>query len=231
MEERNRTPFFVIALALLLGLALPLWGCNQTQGSSQGAASTQEQTTKKDGGESESKTETAALDFHKPGNDYKLQQVVVLSRHNIRAPLSTTGSALDQATPHKWIDWTANASELTMRGGALETMMGSYVRKWLESEQLIPENYRPEDGAVRFYANGKQRIIATAQFFSSGMLPVANVNIETHAEYDKMDPVFSPSLTFMSDSYRDAALKEIGSMNGAKGIEDVVDYKDSENYK
>ena len=248
MEERNRTPFFVIALALLLGLALPLWGCNQTQGSSQGAASTQEQTTetaKKDGDKSEAKTEAAALDFHKPGNDYKLQQVVVLSRHNIRAPLSTTGSALDQATPHKWIDWTANASELTMRGGALETMMGSYMRKWLESEQLIPENYRPENGAVRIYANGKQRTIATAQFFSSGLLPVANVDIETHAEYDKMDPVFSPSLTFMSDSYRDAALKEIGSMNGAKGIEDVasnladsyaliedvVDYKDSENYR
>ena len=64
-------------------------------------------------------------------------------------------------------------------------------------------------------------------------------------EYDAMDPVFSPSFTFMSDSYRDEALKQIGSMGGATGIdnvasyladsyaliEDVVDYKDSEAYK
>ncbi len=67
----------------------------------------------------------------------------MLSRHNIRAPLSTTGSALDKATPNQWIDWTSNASELSMRGGTLETMMGEYTRKWLESEGLIPENYQP----------------------------------------------------------------------------------------
>jgi hypothetical protein len=133
----------------------------------------------------------------------------VLSRHNIRAPLSTTGSALDKATPHTWIDWTSNASELSMRGGTLETMMGEYMRKWLESEELIPENYRPEAGKVRFYANAKQRTIATAQYFSSGMLPVADVDIETHADYDKMDPVFTPATTFVSDSYVDAALKSL----------------------
>ena len=174
-----------------------------------------------------------------------MQQVVVLSRHNIRAPLSTTGSALDKATPHTWIDWTSNASELSMRGGALETMTGEYMRKWLESEGLIPENYQPKKGDVRFYANAKQRTIATAQYFSSGMLPVANVHIETHADYDTMDPVFTPATTFISDDYVDAALKQIGAMGGATGmanvasgladsyalIEDVVDYTESEGYK
>jgi glucose-1-phosphatase len=187
----------------------------------------------------------AGLDFDDPGDGYKLQQVLVLSRHNIRAPLSTTGSALDKATPHEWIDWTSNASELSMRGGTLETMMGEYVRKWLESEELIPENYQPEEGKMRFYANAKQRTIATAQYFSSGMLPVANVDIETHADYDKMDPVFTPATTFASDAYIDAALEQIGTMGGATGmadvasglaesyalIEDVVDYTESEGYK
>ena len=169
----------------------------------------------------------------------------MLSRHNIRAPLSTTGSALDKATPNQWIDWTSNASELSMRGGTLETMMGEYTRKWLESEGLIPENYQPEEGKVRFYANAKQRTIATAQFFSSGMLPVANIDIETHADYDKMDPVFTPATTFVSDAYVEAALKQIGTMGGATSmtdvcaglaesyalIEDVVDYTESEGFK
>ena len=41
---------------------------------------------------------------------------------------------------------------------------------------------------MRFYANAKQRTIATAQYFSSGYLPVANIDIYTNQEYDKMDP-------------------------------------------
>jgi glucose-1-phosphatase len=132
-----------------------------------------------------------------------------------------------------------------MRGGALETMMGEYMRKWLESEGLIPENYQPKKGKVRFYANAKQRTIATAQYFSSGMLPVANVDIETNASYDEMDPVFTPATTFLSDAYVDAALEQIGTMGGATGmtdvaaglkdsyalIQDVVDYTESDGYK
>ena len=63
---------------------------------------------------------------------YQLKEVVVLSRHNIRAPLSTKGSVLDSATPHTWYEWSSNASELSLRGGLLETAMGQYFRKWLE---------------------------------------------------------------------------------------------------
>ena len=229
------------ALVLALGLALASWGCAQSTSSAQSGSAASSAASS----QSSTAQATAKLEFDNPGDGYKLQQVVVLSRHNIRAPLSTTGSALDKATPNQWIDWTSNASELSMRGGTLETMMGEYTRKWLESEGLIPENYQPEEGKVRFYANAKQRTIATAQFFSSGMLPVANIDIETHADYDKMDPVFTPATTFVSDAYVEAALKQIGTMGGATGmtdvcaglaesyalIEDVVDYTESEGFK
>ena len=77
-------------------------------------------------------------------NDYRLKEVVVLSRHNIRAPMSGPGSAVDTATPHTWYEWSADTSELSLRGGILETAMGQYFRKWLEEEELIPANYRPE---------------------------------------------------------------------------------------
>jgi len=33
---------------------------------------------------------------------YRLKEVVVLSRHNIRAPLSYSGSVLGEATPYEW---------------------------------------------------------------------------------------------------------------------------------
>lgn len=167
---------------------------------------------------------------------YVLEEVVVLSRHNIRAPLSTTGSALDAATPHTWTEWSSNASELSLRGGMLETSMGQYFRKWLEEEELIPENYRPQGEEVRFYANAKQRTIATAQYFSSGFLPVANVEIETNQEYDRMDPVFEPALTFLNDAYAEECRKQMAEketdLTGEYALlSRVTDLKDSLGYK
>ena len=171
---------------------------------------------------------------------YELEQVVVLSRHNIRAPLSGAGSALDTITPHEWFNWSAEASQLSVRGGTLETEMGQYFRKWLESEGLFEANYRPEDGAVRIYANSKQRTIATAQYFAAGLLPVFNTDVEYHAEFDTMDPVFNPVFTYVSDAYADDVADEIHEMydpvisglsDNYELLFDVIDAKDSDDYK
>ena len=171
---------------------------------------------------------------------YQLEQVVILSRHNIRSPLSGSGSVLGTITPHEWYAWSSNPSELSLRGGVLETEMGQYFRKWLEAEGLFPENYHPTDGAVRVYANAKQRTIATAQYFVSGLLPTANMEIETHVEYDTMDPVFTPQLTFVSPRYNVDAEAQIFELYGdaIKGlsdnyalIADVIDMEQSEAYK
>ena len=167
---------------------------------------------------------------------YTLKEVVVLSRHNIRARLSTKGSVLDKATPHTWFDWSANASELSLRGGLLETAMGQYFRKWLENEGLIPENYRPQGDEVRFYANAKQRTIATSRYFLSGFLPVSDLPIITKTEYDKMDPVFTPQFTFLSDSYIEDAKKQMNALipDMSKEYElltEVLDFKESDGYK
>ena len=150
-------------------------------------------------------------DFH---SKYKLNEVVVLSRHNIRSPLSGPESALGRITPHQWYAWSSAPSELSLRGGVLETMMGQYFRKWLVSEGLMKDNEIPEEGSVRFYANSMQRTIATAQYFSSGMLPVANIDIEHHYDVGTMDPVFTPQITAISDDYRERALKQIADMFG-----------------
>lgn len=173
-------------------------------------------------------------------DDYKLEQVVVLSRHNIRSPLSGVGSALDTITPHKWHEWSSDASELSVRGGVLETEMGEYFRKYLEDEGLFEKNYMPDDKAVRIYSNSKQRTIATARYFSAGLLPACNFEVENHAEFDTMDPVFNPQLTFVSEEYDKAVKDEIHEMFDEKinGLEDnykllstVIDVTDSEDYK
>ena len=161
---------------------------------------------------------------------YTLKQVVVLSRHNIRSPLSGRQSALQRITPHEWYHWSSAPSELSLRGGALETMMGQYFRKWLVSEGLMQENEIPAEGTMRFYANSKQRTIATAQYFSSGMLPVANVRVEHHCEMDKMDPVFHPQITDDNEDFKMLAQQQIAAMGGEKGMAGIGE-RMAENYK
>lgn len=154
-------------------------------------------------------------------DDYRLKEMVILSRHNIRSPLSGNGSALQDLTSHTWFRWTSAPSELSLRGGQLETMMGQYFRQRLVADNLMTENYLPKEGEVRFYANSMQRTIATAQYFSSGMLPVANVKIEHKFAPSKMDPVFNPQLTFVSDTFRTEAMKQISAMGGNKGLQGI----------
>lgn len=171
---------------------------------------------------------------------YKLEQVVVLSRHNIRSPLSDKGSVLDTMTPHDWIPWSSKASELSLRGGILETEMGQYFRKWLEKEGLFPENYMPRDGEVRIYANSKQRTISTANYFKTGLLPVSNLPVEYHMDYDNMDPVFNPQLTNINEQFKVEALQQMQEIYNSrmadlsdnyKLLGEVIDVEESEDYK
>lgn len=149
---------------------------------------------------------------------YELKEVVVLSRHNIRAPLSGKNSILGKITTHQWTNWTANASELTLKGGVLETMMGQYFRKWLESEGLFRDGYCPNDDEINIYANSMQRTIATAEYFKAGLLPTCNQSVYHRFSPSKMDPLFFPRLTKVSDEFKVEALRQISQMGGEKGI-------------
>lgn len=149
---------------------------------------------------------------------YILKEAVVLSRHNIRAPLSTKGSLLEKVTTHPWFEWTAGASELTTRGGALENQFGLYFRKWLVDAGLFKENANPTTNEVNVYANSMQRCIATANYFKTALFPVGDVKVNHRFVPSKMDPVFFPRLTKTSKSFKAQALKEIAAMGGKKGI-------------
>lgn len=152
---------------------------------------------------------------------YKLKEAVVLSRHNIRSPLSDSKSDLGRMTPHEWNKWTAGKSELTLRGGALETMMGQYFRKWLVDAGLFPENHVPTADDLNVIANSMQRCIATAQYFSSGFMPVGGVRVNHRYTPSKMDPLFNPQLTKVTPEFKATAMKQIEAMGGKKGIRGI----------
>ena len=176
---------------------------------------------------------------------YKLKEVVILSRHNIRSPLSTNGSVLSKMTPHEWTNWSSASSELTLRGGVLETEMGQFFRKWTIETGLFKDNYVPTIDEVNVYANSMQRCIATAQYFSGGFMPVANLRVNHRYVPSKMDPIFFPRLTKSTEAFRTEAMKQINAMGGKEGlvginkslkesydlIAKVLDMKQSEYYK
>lgn len=174
-------------------------------------------------------------------NKYKLKEAVVLSRHNIRSPLSDSKSALGRMTPHEWNKWTAGKSELTLRGGVLETQMGQYFRKWATDAGLFDENHIPTADELNVIANSMQRCIATARYFTSGFMPVGDVTVNHRYAPSKMDPLFNPQLTKVSPEFIAIATEQIKGMGGKKGIVgineaiapdyklmmDVLDVKDS----
>ncbi len=152
---------------------------------------------------------------------YQLKEAVVLSRHNIRSPLSDSKSDLGQMTPHEWNKWTDPKSELTLRGGVLETQMGQYFRKWAEDAGLFPVNHTPDADDVNVIANSMQRCIATAQYFTSGFMPVGGIEVYHRYMPRKMDPLFNPQLTKVTPEFVATAMEQIKAMGGKKGIKGI----------
>lgn len=172
---------------------------------------------------------------------YELEQMLMISRHNIRSPFSGGDSLLSRATPHEWFAWTSEPGELSVKGGQLETAMGQFFRKYMEARNFIPKNWRPEKDEVRFYANSLQRTIATSRFFAAGLLPSANVEVEYHKAYGEVDPLFCPIVRYNSPEFEQQVRSEVNRMGGDEGmsgiwdglkdsfslLEELLDFKDS----
>ena len=164
---------------------------------------------------------------------YALEEMVILSRHNIRSPLSGPGSVLSRITPHEWFDWSSAPGELSLRGGALEMEMGQFFREWLVAEGFFAKDAVPTEDEVRFYANSIQRTRATARAFAAGIFPMADIAVEQHTPLGTMDPVFNPQITKLSDGFLAKAYAEIEAMGGTDGplkakyalLEKVLDMK------
>ena len=160
---------------------------------------------------------------------YALEEMVVLSRHNIRSPLSGGGSVLARITPHKWFEWTSAPSELSVKGGELEAIMGRFFREWLVMQNIVGPG-KPAEGQMRFYSNSMQRTIATTSYFLNGLYPSYDIEVETHAPYGTMDPVFNPQVIGASEAFTSEALSEISAFGGSESFAGIG-RKVSSNFK
>lgn len=169
---------------------------------------------------------------------YQLEQVLIMSRHNLRAPLANNGSVLEQSTPKQWPEWEVPGGQLTTKGGVLEVYMGHYMREWLAQQGMVKTGECPPAESVYAYANSLQRTVATAQFFITGAFPGCDVPVHHQDKMGTMDPTFNPVITDNSLEFREKALKAMESERqkmqlgeSYKLLEQMTNYADSPSCK
>lgn len=152
-------------------------------------------------------------------DSYTLEQVVVFSRHGLRAPLASPTSTLGKVTPNQWPKWDTPASYLTSRGGVLESYFGHYFSEWLVDNKLFVDNRCPTDKEVYIYTNSLQRTIATGQYFAVGAFPGCLVPVVHKEKLGTMDPVFFPVIRDDSPAFKQAAIASMNDTAGPNGID------------
>lgn len=169
---------------------------------------------------------------------YQLQQVLIMSRHNLRAPLANNGSVLEQSTAKSWPEWDVPGGQLTTKGGVLEVYMGHYMREWLAQQGLLNSGECPPENAVYAYANSLQRTVATAQFFITGAFPGCGVTVHHQDKMGTMDPTFNPVITDDSPAFSEKAVQAMEKARQGmqlnesyKLLEEIVDYRNSPSCK
>ena len=181
---------------------------------------------------------TAGAQAQTTPEGYQLQQVLIMSRHNLRAPLADNGSVLQQSTPNKWPEWDVPGGQLTTKGGVLEVYMGHYMREWLAEQGLVKAGECPTSDAVYAYANSLQRTVATAQFFITGAFPGCDVPVHHQDAMGTMDPTFNPMITSSDAAFREGAVQAMQTERQAMQLDEsykllaqITDYADSPSCK
>lgn len=166
--------------------------------------------------------------------DYQLQQVLIMSRHNLRAPLGDNGSLLQQSSPNRWPQWDVPGGELTTKGGVLEVYMGHYMREWLTAQKLLTSGECPAANNVYVLANSLQRTVATAQFFVNGAFPGCDIPVHHQEKMGTMDPTFNPVITIDSPEFSQQAVQAMEQKEESyaltesyKLLEQIVNYPQS----
>lgn len=168
-----------------------------------------------------------ALNVHAEQN-LKLEQVLILSRHNVRTPLSKN---LFEFTPKTWPNWKEKNGYLTAKGVLLEGFMGEFFASWFIKEDLLNSEC-PSKNDFYVYANTAERTMSSAKAFVSKAF--SNCNITIYHTDKQHDPIFNPVIHNSSNTFKieakeqmKALLKSLHLNNSYINMETILDYKDS----
>lgn len=120
----------------------------------------------------------------------KLQLVVILSRHGVRAPLQTPAD-LNKFSAAPWPKWDVAPGILTAQGYQLMKIFGAWDRVKFSGKGLLAPSGCVDAMRVTIVADTDQRTRETGKALAEGMFP--GCPIEVHSQPDGVtDPLFLP---------------------------------------
>jgi len=126
-----------------------------------------------------------------PVDDTVAKQVIIFGRHTVRTPI-LPNAALDYFAVQPYPDFSVSGvAVMTPNGAKNELILGAYFRQWLIHEGLLTGHDPADANFVYVRANNPPLIFQTAQQFVLGLLPGANVPVDSYTA-PANDPLFSP---------------------------------------
>ncbi|WBU51459.1 AppA family phytase/histidine-type acid phosphatase [Kosakonia pseudosacchari] len=173
----------------------------------------------------------------------KLERVVIVSRHGVRAPTKFTPQ-MREVTPFQWPQWDVPLGWLTPRGAQLITALGHYQRLRLADMGLLTNKTCPDEGRVVVIADTDQRTRKTGEAFLAGLAPECHIPVHYQQEKSKTDPLFNPIKTgkcsLNTSAVKEAILTKAGGnieqytrtyQPAFQNLERVLNFPDSEKCK
>lgn len=137
-------------------------------------------------------------------NSLKLEQVVMLGRHNIRTPL-TEGLELYSSKP--WPKWNDAAGILTPKGLRFEGYIAEYISQWLDTEDFFEGCPQKDD--VLIYANTKSRTLESAKAFAETAFNNCNISVQHYENLGAFDPLFLPIFHNKTEAFKKQVAEEM----------------------
>jgi 4-phytase/acid phosphatase len=175
-------------------------------------------------------------------SEMKLERVVILSRHGVRAPTKSTALMKD-VTPYQWPQWDVPLGWLTPRGGQLISELGKYQRLRLSGKGLRGDKTCPF-AQVAVIADMDQRTRKTGEAFLAGFAPECHIPVRYQQQQTRTDPLFNPikadKCSFNTVKVKEAILTRGGGdighytqqfQSAFQALEKVLNFSQSEKCK
>ncbi len=118
----------------------------------------------------------------------KLEHVVMLVRHGVRAPLPDEAGTTP--TPKPWPVWSTPGGFLTPHGREGMRLLGAYDRARYAAAGLLPHSGCPAPGSIAIWSNSVERTIASGEALAEGLAPGCGVRVD-HLPLNQLDPLFA----------------------------------------
>ena len=169
--------------------------------------------------------------------DYKLEKVLIFSRHGLRSPVEKDPQEMAKYSPYAWAKWNVPSGYLTAKGTVLETYFGQYLGQWLADKGLLTTDRCASGEGIFAYANGVQRTIATGQAIVTGAFAGCNVQLQHLGKIgSEKDPIFNTQAHNPSKALIESAKSKV-DLNALQQklapnyalLSEIIDYKNSPN--